>query len=143
MKRFILAALAATSLLTGGAAANAAPTHPGFGAVPAMNRGPAVTHGPVFRAPAAPVYRGPVGPGPVVRFGGNLGGGFVGVSFQRFGFGAFLPAAFRAPDRFVDYRAHALAPPPANYEWVQNGPDALLVNLASGMVVEVVPNAFA
>jgi Ni/Co efflux regulator RcnB len=43
----------------------------------------------------------------------------------------------------VDFAEYDLAAPPADFEWVQNGPDALLVNLDTGMVVQVVPNAFA
>jgi Ni/Co efflux regulator RcnB len=129
MKRLVLAALAATSLLAGGGVASAAPTHGGFGGF--GGHGPVVTHGPVFGGGfrGGPVFRGPVR------------GGF---GYQRFGYGALLPAAFLAPERFVlDYAAYELAPPPANFEWVQNGPDALLVNLSTGMVVQVVPNAIA
>jgi len=120
MKRTILAALAATMLATGvgAAAANAQPFH----------------HGPV-------VYRGPVFRGGPVRFGGP---GFVTVGYHRWGYGAYVPRAWLVPARFVvDFGYYNLAPPPPNFEWVQDGPDALLVNLSTGMVVQVVPGAFA
>jgi len=151
MKRMILAALAA-SLLAGGAA-SAAPFHPTGGHGPVAH-GP-VAGGPAFRGGAA--FRG--GPGPVVVRGGPVfrggaefrggpvrfgGGGFEAAAYRHFGYGEFWPRAWLSPEYFIaDFAAYDLGAPPANYEWVQNGPDALLVNLYTGMVVQVVPGAFA
>ncbi|HTX49926.1 MAG TPA: RcnB family protein [Caulobacteraceae bacterium] len=132
MKRTLMAALAATLLASGvgAAAANAQPFPHGGG------HGPAGYHGgPAFR-PGPVVFRG----GPA-RFGGP---GFVTVGYHRWGYGEFLPRAWLVPARFVvDFGDYNLAAPPPNFEWVQNGPDALLVNLDTGMVVQVVPGAFA
>jgi hypothetical protein len=157
MKRFVLAALAATTMLTGAAAASAMPLH-------IVGHGP-VLHGPVLHGPG-PIHFPHPGPGPIhfphpVGFPhptpigfphpGPIGGGPVwwhgphpGWGYHGWGFGAFLPVAYLSPAYFVvDFVDYGLAPPPANYEWVQDGPNALLVNLNTAQVVEVVPNAFA
>jgi len=130
MKRIALAALAACLLSGGAALAN--PIHPVGGHGPGgFHGGPGGFHG---------------GPG---GFHGGPGGfhggpGFWPVGYHHWGYGAYLPAAWLVPDRFVvDFADYNLAPPPADFEWVRNGPDALLVNLDTGMVVQVVPNAFA
>jgi Ni/Co efflux regulator RcnB len=139
MKRTILAALAATLMATGvgAAAADAQPFQHGG---PAQG-GPALRGGVPFRG--GPAFR----PGPVVYRGGPArfaGPGFVNVGYQRWGYGSFLPRAWLVPARFVvDFGYYNLAAPPPNFEWVQDGPDALLVNLNTGMVVQVVPGAFA
>jgi Ni/Co efflux regulator RcnB len=143
MKRLALAALAA-ALVAGAGAASATPFHgPVF-------HGP-VLHGPVLHGPVGhgPVFHGPIGHGPV--FGGHgfhsgpvWGGRFEPVGFHRWGYGEYLPRAFFAPDVYItDYVAYDLGAPPADCEWVRNGPDALLVNLDTGMVIQVVPGAFA
>jgi Ni/Co efflux regulator RcnB len=144
MKRTILAALAATLMATGvgAAAANAQPFQHGGGHAPASHQGgPAFRGGVQFRG--GPALR----PGPVVYRGGpaRFGGpGFVSVGYQRWGYGSFVPRAWLVPARFVaDFGYYNLAAPPPNFEWVQDGPDALLINLNTGMVVQVVPGAFA
>lgn len=132
MKRIALAALAAC--LLGGGAAAAYPVHGGPGGFHGGSVG--VHHGPVGFHP------GPIGFHPV-PIGYHHGPVWVG-GYRHWGYGAYLPAAWLVPDRFiVDFADFGLAPPPADFEWVRNGPDALLVNLDTGMVVQVVPNAFA
>jgi Ni/Co efflux regulator RcnB len=128
MKRIVLAAVAAA--LLGAGAASAHPLHPIHGG----------GHGPVFHPGHGGLHGGPVGfhPGPA------FGHGFGPVGFHHWGYGQFLPRAWLVPAAFVaDYAAYDLAAPPADFEWVRNGPDALLVNLDTGMVVQVVPGAFA
>ena len=143
MKRTILAAMAATLLATGvgAVAADAQPFQHGGGHAPAYQGGPRggaqFRGGPAFGGgrPGPAVFRG----GPA-RFGGP---GFVRVGYAHWGYGSFLPRAWLAPERFVvDFGYYNLAAPPPNFEWVQDGPDALLVNLNTGMVVQVVPGAF-
>jgi Nickel/cobalt transporter regulator len=120
MKRFVLAAVAAAALL-GAGAASAHPAHPAFGG----------GHGPAFH------------PG---GFHPGLGAphGFGPAGFHHWGYGQFVPRDLLVPAAFlVDYAAYDLAAPPFDCEWVQNGPDALLVNIDSGQVIQVVPGAFA
>ena len=96
-----------------------------------MFRGPA-SHGPVFGGQA--YRRGPA-------FGG---GGFYGASFHRWGYGSFVPRDWLIPANFIaDFAYYDLAAPGPSFEWVQDGPNALLVNLYTGQVVQVVPGAFA
>jgi hypothetical protein len=58
-------------------------------------------------------------------------------------FGEILPAGwFAARFWIVDYYDFDLPPPPIGYAWVRVGPDALLVNLANGMVVGAVYGLF-
>jgi hypothetical protein len=58
-------------------------------------------------------------------------------------YGEILPAAWFAPQFWiVDYYDFDLPPPPIGYAWVRVGPDALLVDLSTGMVVEVVYDLF-
>jgi len=134
MKRFVIAALAAASVLTGGAAM-AAPLH-----VLTPHHGPGgfhPGHGPGgFHPGPGGFHPGPIGfhPGPGGFHPGP--GGFHPVGgFHHWGYGAYLPREWLIPARFVvDF---------VDFEWVQDGPNALLVNLDTGMVVQVVPNAFA
>jgi hypothetical protein len=131
MKRLVLAALAASVL--GGGAASAMPIlHP--------------VHGPIFHGPIyhGPIHHGPIYGGPIFHPGPIGPGPLWPASFHRWGYGEFLPRALFAPAAYVvDYPAHELGAPPADCEWVRNGPDALLVNLDTGMVIQVVPGAFA
>jgi len=128
LKQTILAALAAATVAAGaGGVADAAPYHlgphaGGFQAGPVFRGGPVVRGGPVFRG----------------------GPGFYPAAYQRWAYGSFVPRAWLVPGRFiVDFGYYNLAAPPPNFEWVQDGPDALLVNVYTGMVVQVVPGAFA
>jgi hypothetical protein len=117
MKHFVLAAVAAAALL-GAGAASAHPAHGGFAGGHALAFHP----GPGLGAPH----------------------GFGPVGFRHWGYGQFMPRDLLVPAAFlVDYAAYDLAAPPFDCEWVQNGPDALLVNVDTGQVIQVVPGAFA
>jgi hypothetical protein len=141
MKRFVIAALAAASILGGGAAV-AAPFHGGGG-----GHGPSPHGGGVHLAPVGGGFH-PGGGGGFHPTGFHEGPGFHGGgpiwrggAYHNWGYGAFLPRLWLS--NFVeDFAYYDLAPPPADFEWVQDGPNALLVNLDTGQVVQVVPGAF-
>jgi hypothetical protein len=58
-------------------------------------------------------------------------------------YGQILPYGWFAPDWWInDYWDYDLPVPPYGYEWVRNGPDAMLVNIDTGFVAEVVPGIF-
>jgi len=129
MKRFVLAAVAAAALL-GAGAASAGPVHPILGG----------GHGPVFHSAPGGFHPGGFHAGP--GFGAPHGFGPVG--FHHWGYGQFMPRDLLVPAAFlIDYAAYDLAAPPVDCEWVQNGPDALLVDIDTGQVIQVVPGAFA
>ena len=66
-----------------------------------------------------------------------------GWAYRRWVVGAVLPALFLAPAYYyADWAAVGLSPPPPGYEWVQYGPDLLLVNVATGQVVDVAYGVF-
>lgn len=56
---------------------------------------------------------------------------------RRWGYGEILPRAYWAP-RYIlaDYWLFALEVPPPGYEWVRVGADALLVDIATGEVLQ-------
>ncbi len=57
---------------------------------------------------------------------------------HRWSYGEILPRAYwAAPYVLADYWLFALEVPPAGYEWVRVGSDALLVSLANGEVLQV------
>jgi Ni/Co efflux regulator RcnB len=37
-----------------------------------------------------------------------------------------------------DWRMHRLAPPPRGYQWVQVGPDYVLVTIGTGVIAQIV-----
>lgn len=138
MKRIALAAMAVC--LLSGTSALAQPLHPIGGGHPGGFPGgrPGGFPGGHPGYPGGPGHWG----GP--RHWGGPGWGWNPVGFHRWGYGAYLPRAFFAPEFFVtDYAYYNLTPPPADFQWVRNGDDALLVNLDTGMVVNVVYGAFA
>ena len=120
---------------------------------------PAVRPGPAVR----PVIVPHPGPGPMVR--GPVHGPYVfrgqsyawhpvrfprpwvyppGYAYRLWAVGAILPPLFLAPTYY--YTAWAdmgLPPPDPGFQYVEYGPDLLLVNLATGEVVEVFPGAFS
>jgi|SRR5579862_3147773 len=66
-----------------------------------------------------------------------------GWGYRRWGVGMVLPPLFLAPAYFyADYAALGLPPPEPGFQWVQYGPDLLLVNLATGQVVDVAYGVF-
>lgn len=55
----------------------------------------------------------------------------------RWGRGQTLPPAYRGSG--VDYRSQGLRRPPGGYGWVRVGPDYLLMDRRTGMVLDVIP----
>jgi Ni/Co efflux regulator RcnB len=63
---------------------------------------------------------------------------------HRWGYGEIMPRAFWAPQYLLaDYWLFALEVPPAGYEWVRYGGDAVLVNTGSGEILQVEYGVFA
>jgi Ni/Co efflux regulator RcnB len=57
--------------------------------------------------------------------------------------GERLPPAYFVPEYVVvDWRAHHLRRPPPGYEWVRVGTDLILVGIATGLIAEVIHDAF-
>jgi len=68
----------------------------------------------------------------------------VGWSARHWGYGEILPRAYWASEYVLaDYWLFALEVPPAGYEWVRDGADALLVNTDTGEILQVEYGAFA
>jgi Ni/Co efflux regulator RcnB len=68
----------------------------------------------------------------------------VGWSPHRWVYGEVLPRAFWAPQYLLtDYWLFALEVPPAGYEWVRSGADALLLNMSNGEILQVEYGVFA
>jgi Ni/Co efflux regulator RcnB len=66
-----------------------------------------------------------------------------GWAYRRWAIGAALPALFLAPAYYyTDWAAFGLPPPDPGFQWVRYGPDLLLVNVATGEVVDVIYGAF-
>jgi hypothetical protein len=119
---------------------------------------PVVRPGPAVR----PVIVPRPGPGPMVR--GLVRGPYVfrgqsfawhpvrfprpwvypsGYGYRLWAVGAVLPALFLAPTYYyTGWGDMGLPPPDPGFQYVQYGPDLLLVNLATGEVVEVFPGSF-
>jgi Nickel/cobalt transporter regulator len=101
---------------------------------------------------APPPHGGPTGPHVQFMFHGHAFHSvpfphpFVyprGWAYRRWVVGAILPPLFLVPEYyFMDWAALGLPPPPPGDEWVQYGPDLLLVDVATGEVVEVVYGVF-
>jgi Ni/Co efflux regulator RcnB len=68
----------------------------------------------------------------------------AGYVAHRWGYGEILPRLYwAAPYILADYWLFALEVPPAGFEWVRVGNDALLVNTASGEVLQAEYGVFA
>ena len=68
----------------------------------------------------------------------------AGWTSHRWGYGEILPRAYwAAPYVLADYWLFALEVPPAGYEWVRDGSDALLVDTTSGEILQVEYGVFA
>ena len=53
--------------------------------------------------------------------------------------GGRMPPQYRTNHYVVnDWRGHHLSPPPRGYYWVQNGPDYLLVAIATGVIFQII-----
>jgi Ni/Co efflux regulator RcnB len=67
-----------------------------------------------------------------------------GWTARRWSYGDILPRAFWAPQYLLaDYWLFALEVPPAGYEWVRNGADAMLVDINSGEILQVEYGVFS
>jgi Ni/Co efflux regulator RcnB len=66
-----------------------------------------------------------------------------GYYFRQWDVGATLPGLFMAQTYWLNTPgAYALSPPPPGTRWIRVDYDALLVTIATGRVVQVVPNIF-
>jgi Ni/Co efflux regulator RcnB len=82
-------------------------------------------------------------PGARFHWRGGFWRGPPGWYYHSWFYGQILPYGWFAPDWWInDYWYYDLPVPPYGYEWVRNGPDALLVNIDTGFVAEVVPGIF-
>ena len=62
----------------------------------------------------------------------------AGWQAHRWAYGQILPRAYWAPQYLLaDYWLFALEVPPAGYEWVRDDDDAILVNIATGEILQV------
>jgi Ni/Co efflux regulator RcnB len=65
-----------------------------------------------------------------------------GYGYRRWGIGAFLPLFFLSAPYYIDWEFIGLPPPPPGTEWVRYGPDALLVDIYTGRVIDTAYNVF-
>jgi len=65
-----------------------------------------------------------------------------GWAYRSWRIGERMPFLFLSSYYFIDYFAYNLPPPPYGYRWVRYGPDALLVNMYTGEVEDVVYGIF-
>ncbi|MGO4408881.1 MULTISPECIES: RcnB family protein [unclassified Brevundimonas] len=66
-----------------------------------------------------------------------------GFEYRRWRFGEMLPLIFWDEQYWLsDYWLFGLDIPPVGYEWVRYGPDAILVDVATGEIVQVVYDEF-
>ncbi len=140
---------------------------------PPVQPAPAQLHRPAPATGAAPVSTGAavVRPGPAVTGPVRVGGppardarapGFAyhgqtsapfragryqwpnGMSYRRYGVGAYLPLAFIVSAYVIaDWAGYGLAPPMPGYEWVRYGPDLVQVDPGNGQIVDAAYGAFA
>ena len=62
---------------------------------------------------------------------------------HQWAYGQTLPRAYFAPEYILsDYWLFSLEAPPVGYEWVRDDGDALLVNISTGEILQVVYGAF-
>jgi Ni/Co efflux regulator RcnB len=68
----------------------------------------------------------------------------AGWTARRWVYGQILPRAYWAPQYVLaDYWLFSLEVPPGGYEWVRDGADALLVNTATGEILQVEYGVFS
>jgi Ni/Co efflux regulator RcnB len=138
----------------------------------AASHGPVVhgPAGPVVHGPAGPVVHGPVGPvvhgsvhvgGPIVGHGPYVFHGHPyawhpvhfprpwvypqGYDYRLWAVGAILPPLFWSTPiyYYTGWDAMGLPPPDPGFQYIEYGPDLLLVNVATGEIVQVFPGAFS
>lgn len=118
-----------------------------------------VVHGPVVRGPVvhghgpAVVVRGPRAPW--VFHGHPYAWHAVhyphpwaypsGYGYRRWAVGAILPPLFWSKPTYyyTGWGEMGLPPPEPGFQYIEYGPDLLLVNVATGRVVQVFPDAFS
>jgi Ni/Co efflux regulator RcnB len=68
-----------------------------------------------------------------------------GYGYRQWAVGAILPPLFwQRPDYYyTGWAEMGLPPPDPGYQYVEYGPDLLLVNVGTGEVVQVFPGAFS
>ena len=63
--------------------------------------------------------------------------------YQRWIYGQTLPPAYWAQPYWVNnYWDYGLQPPPYGYVWVRNGPDAMSVDIVTGLILNVIYGLF-
>jgi Ni/Co efflux regulator RcnB len=68
----------------------------------------------------------------------------AGWAPRRWAYGQILPRAYWAPEYVIaDYWLFGLEVPPAGYEWVRDGADAILVSTINGEILQVEYSVFA
>jgi len=67
-----------------------------------------------------------------------------GYGYRRWGVGAILPPLFWSTPTYyyTGWAALGLPPPPPGTQWVQYGPDLLLVSVTTGQVIDVAYGVF-
>jgi Ni/Co efflux regulator RcnB len=72
------------------------------------------------------------------RFRANPYNWYAGYSYQRYGYGQRLPRHFFARNFWLsNFYYYGLFAPPPGYVWVRYGPDALLIDIETGEIVQV------
>jgi Ni/Co efflux regulator RcnB len=120
--------------------------------------GATAPQGPAFHGPPSTAHfdgfrgqgYGPHAPAQFVYHGRSFGSFRVapfayppGWGYRSWAYGQFLPALFLTPSYFIgNWGGYGLWTPPYGCNWVRYGPDALLVNVYTGQVVEVVHGVF-
>jgi Ni/Co efflux regulator RcnB len=67
----------------------------------------------------------------------------AGFTYQRWHHGEVLPAAFWASSYVLaDYGLFGLDVPPVGFEWIRYGPDAVLVDMRTGEILQIVYRTF-
>ena len=57
--------------------------------------------------------------------------------------GGYVPAPYRGYSYVVgDWRMHRLTPPPRGYQWIQYGGDYVLIAIGTGLIANIVFNAY-
>lgn len=68
----------------------------------------------------------------------------AGYQYRRWTYGGILPSIYWGRNYWIgDYWLFGLDVPPAGCEWVRYGPDALLINMANGEVIQTFYGRFA
>lgn len=65
-----------------------------------------------------------------------------GWQYREWSVGQLLPTLFLAQPYYFDYQTIGLPPPPRGERWVRFGPDALLINIRTRRIVDVIHNVF-